>query len=250
MKRRMMFFVLTCTTLASAHIRLDYPTSRYPIPDEEDSSFLKEGPCGATGDSRTTDASKVTTLVAGSTIEVQFHESVHHDSHYRIAFDLDGQDDFQDPADENDVVDPPVAPVLLDGIMDVSTGEDTYSIQVTLPSVPCEQCTLQVIQYMYGRPDPMYYQCADIVLTAPSTSGGSGAGGSSGSSTGGSSGVPVSPATGGIAEAPASGGSTGEPPMTAGGPGCAHAGAPAYSGFFFPVLAFLVFLRRKRAEVK
>jgi len=150
---------------ASAHIRIDAPTSRNPIPAMEDGSFLKDGPCGggATG-SRTSDPARITTFAPGETITVQWHETVNHDSHYRISLDMDGQDDFEDPVDENDIVDPPMLPVLLDGIPDPSNERDTFSVEVTLPNETCDTCTLQLTQYMYGRAQPMYYQCADIVI--------------------------------------------------------------------------------------
>lgn len=159
----------TVSLSATAHIRLTQPISRHPIPETEDGSFLKDGPCGGGDDTRTTDPSRVSTFAPGETITVSWHETVNHDSHYRIAFDDAGQDIFVDPADENDIVEPPVLPVLLDGIPDKSDDKDSFSVQVTLPMTPCDQCTLQLIQYMYGRQQPMYYQCADIVIAAGQT---------------------------------------------------------------------------------
>lgn len=149
---------------AGAHIRLDQPTSRYPVPLVEDSSFLKEGPCGGGEDARTTDSSRVSFFRPGQTITVSWRETIHHASHYRIAFDADGQDDFTDPSSATDIVDPAVLPVLVDGIVDETSDADSYSVQVTLPEVACDNCTLQLIQYMYGRQEPLYYQCADLVL--------------------------------------------------------------------------------------
>ena len=125
-------------------------------------------------------SNNVSTFAPGQTIEIVFDEYVNHPSHYRIAFDADGDDDFADPVclmncDDPRQVDPTWAPdatgsVLMDLLPDGAGGE--HRIAVTLPNVECEQCTLQVIQVMYDkRPytiggDDNYYQCADLVLRA------------------------------------------------------------------------------------
>ena len=165
---------------AQGHVRLVSPAARYPIPDREDSSNLKNGPCGVTGDARTTDPSRVTTFTPGETITVEFIETINHPGHFRIAFDDDGQDDFQEPASFTDIQATPTLPVLLDGIEDQDGG--TYTVQVTLPDIECSNCTLQLIQVMterppYGDGNDLYFQCADIVLAAPAGSGGAGGGG-------------------------------------------------------------------------
>ena len=72
---------------ATAHITLASPQPRY--------AEQKDGPCGRGSlDQRTT---KVSTFQVGQTITVSWTETVDHPSHYRIAFDDDGQDLFQDP---------------------------------------------------------------------------------------------------------------------------------------------------------
>ena len=146
-------------SVASAHLDLTMPTSRYG-PD-----VLKTGPCGVSGGQRT---DNVSYFEPGQTIEVRWQEYIDHPAHYRIAFDQDGDDDFVDPATmmelySNDAV-------LLDGIADKGPGERDYVATVTLPDVICDNCTLQVIQVMYDKPpyttpgNDIYYQCADLVL--------------------------------------------------------------------------------------
>lgn len=164
---------LLLTGLSSAHIRMDAPISRNPVPEMEDSTNLKVGPCGG-GGVRTTDPDRINEFAPGQTIEVAFRETIPHASHYRISFDDDGQDDFADPTSDTDIVDPPVLPVLLDGIPDPAPGADEFSIMVTLPDIECDNCTLQLIQYMYDREQPMYYQCADLVLSGDSVQPGTG----------------------------------------------------------------------------
>lgn len=242
---------------ANAHIRLDSPPPRYPAPSPEDGSNLKVGPCGAGSDARTNDASRITTLEAGSTITVLFHETVHHASHYRIAFDLDGQDDFPPIESETDIVDPPVFPILADGIPDATTGADTYAIEVTLPSETCENCTLQLIQYMYDRAEPFYFQCADVRLVAPSggtggaTSGTGGAVGATGGATNpnGTGGALGSGGTPSSAVPPASAGGTASEPPSGEASGCALVAAnpsnPWSTTIFALATAVLLRLRRR-----
>jgi hypothetical protein len=63
--------------------------------------------------------------------------------------------------------------------------------------VNCNNCTLQVIQFMYdkggnGQDDEYYFQCADIVLEG--AMGGAGGAGAGGSASGGADGMGGSPA--------------------------------------------------------
>jgi hypothetical protein len=67
---------------ALAHIALRTPMVRY--------ADQKVGPCGkGTLDART---SRVTTYTAGDTIDVVWDETINHPGHYRVSFDVDGQD--------------------------------------------------------------------------------------------------------------------------------------------------------------
>lgn len=142
---------------AHAHIEVDSPPPRY--------ADQKVGPCGrGPTDART---ANVTEFVAGQTITVTWRETINHPSHFRIAFDDDGQDFVDPPAMDAFYSDPTV---LLDEIPDEADG--TYSVEVTLPQVECDNCTLQVVQVMYDKPpyvpgtNDLYYQCIDLVLVA------------------------------------------------------------------------------------
>jgi BIM1-like copper acquisition factor len=142
--------------VASAHIQLVRPPQRVEA--------QKAGPCGAAGSTR---GDTVTAYEPGSTIVVQWEETINHPGHFRISFDDDGEDGFVVPAgfDDFDSADT----VLLDDIADGPAG--LYSAEITLPTTPCERCTLQVIQVMYDKPpygdgNDIYYQCADIEIRA------------------------------------------------------------------------------------
>ncbi len=150
--------VISLPMEARAHLDMTSPVSRYG-PDT-----LKTGPCGVAGGER---SPNINYFEPGQIIDVEWDEYVNHPSHYRIAFDEDGDDDFVDPAtmqeyDSNDAV-------LLDAIKDDSPTS-LYRVSVTLPDVECDNCTLQLIQVMYDKPpyvvpgNDIYYQCADLVL--------------------------------------------------------------------------------------
>jgi hypothetical protein len=151
---------------AGAHLALRSPESRYGA------VVLKEGPCGVFGGVR---SDNVTVLEPGSSIEMVWDEYIDHPGHFRIAFDVDGDDDFVDPPclSACDTRQPEIEmysndAVLLDGIVDTEGGQTRIVVQ--LPDVECDRCTLQAIQVMYDKPpyvipgNDIYYQCADLVL--------------------------------------------------------------------------------------
>ncbi len=122
-------------------------------PGRNNQANIKSGPCGA---SRSNDPA---VFKAGETITLQWESTIHHKGYFRIAFSPAGDAGF----DQH---------VLLDNIVELENrfiGE--YSAQVTLPSEPCNDCTLQIIQVMLDRDPPTnYYSCADIQLVADTTS--------------------------------------------------------------------------------
>jgi hypothetical protein len=169
--------LLTLVLPALAHVGMEDPPPRYPSDGYYNN---KSCPCGSgTNDTycsdstATSDPNRSTTITqydAGATITISAHEVIGHSGRWRVAFDPDGAD----LADFNanillDIEDPPGG--------DGNTGSgDLWEFVVTLPSEPCSNCTLQLIQVMNGNtvdpvPDPTghstYYQCADIELLGP-----------------------------------------------------------------------------------
>jgi hypothetical protein len=144
---------------ARAHVRLVQPVSRYG--DE-----MKVGPCGRLGGTR---SANVTTYAPGSTIAVVFDEIIQHPGWYRIAFDPAGDGALGPPAyDGARWSNPPGVQVLADLLPDPPSGIRS-EVQVTLPDVECDACTLQLIQVMTDKPpfdggDDFYFQCADLRL--------------------------------------------------------------------------------------
>jgi hypothetical protein len=161
---------------ALAHIELLDPVPRAYGQSEGN---LKKQPCGQTVDGRT---DRVDVLRPGQTIVVRWNEFVNHESYFRIAFEMDGDDFVQRPPQNlSAAMDDPVAEEaaidtgqLLAVVADTGTGE--HSATVTVPTQECENCTLQLIQFMYGRADSYYYQCADIAIRSDGASGTGGSG--------------------------------------------------------------------------
>jgi hypothetical protein len=163
--------VLSAPLLAVAHVELIDPPNRY-------GQFTqKQAPCGQ-GDGPRSD--RVSVYESGQTIAVSWKEFVDHPGHFRVAFDADGQDDLVDPVCLSgcDTRQPTIETysneaVLLDDITDQSGG--VYEVEVELPDVTCDNCTLQVIQVMYDKPpyelpgNDLYYNCADLELRAGSS---------------------------------------------------------------------------------
>ncbi|MEO7732439.1 MAG: SCE4755 family polysaccharide monooxygenase-like protein [Kofleriaceae bacterium] len=146
---RTLLCLLLLTGTASAHVTLTSPPPR--------TLDNKAGPCGANNSKR---GSKVTTFAPGATITVEWDETVDHPGHYRIAFDSDGDDVFVNPKNPDDNY----AFTLMDAIPDKDGGH--YTQQITLPTAPCANCTLQLMQIMTTQVpyNSFYYQCADIAI--------------------------------------------------------------------------------------
>ncbi len=167
-----MRWILAAFTLvpsfASAHVTLTSPTPR--------TTAQKDPVCGVVNGAR----ANVTTIAPGSTITVEWLETVDHPGHYRIAFDDDGED-FPVPPTELEGASAGMPTVMIDPITDIQdgmlpAGGRPYSQQITLPNIECENCTLQLIQMMTDKlpytatidavaADDIYYQCADIRLS-------------------------------------------------------------------------------------
>ena len=162
--RTLLVLVLLSGT-ASAHITMTSPTPR--------TTDNKAGPCGDAGSTR---GSNVATFGPGATINVEWDETIDHPGHYRIAFDNDGDDVFQNPVGPDDNF--PFT--LMDQIPDKAGGH--YVQAITLPTTLCNNCTLQLMQIMTTVVpyDSFYYQCADIAIVEGGGSGSTGGGGSMG----------------------------------------------------------------------
>ena len=156
----------------------------------------KLGPCGNEGGGTATGA--VTPYAPGQTVMLQWTEVVSHQGWFRIAIAAD-RNAFQDPAVEvtpsgmsadASVENPPVAPVVVDGLYPHAVGAvpHTYGpYALTLPTTPCADCTIQIIQVMLDHPSNLanladgavnpdgflYHHCIDISIAGGADGGAS-----------------------------------------------------------------------------
>jgi MYXO-CTERM domain-containing protein len=272
---------------ASAHFYTDYPDAGYyagpsPVPWwNEDSlgSPQKLGPCGDEDDA--TDAGGgptyvVTPYQAGQTITLQWTEVISHTGWFRIAIAAD-RSTFVDPPVQVDssgnsadagIESPPVLPVLADGIYPHAIGglKTWPPYALTLPTTPCEKCTIQLIQVMLdhpsnlgnlpdGAPNPdgfLYHHCIDISIAGPSGSDGgttfdSGAGPGPGSSDSGSSlGSNVDSGSSGSSGGSIGGGAASSSSPSSGGCGCTLGTASPFAGGVASLFAIAVLWRRRK----
>ena len=174
-----------CAGSAYAHFSVDLSDTHK---SRHGPGEIKSAPCGRPDGAA---GEHIYTYSPGQTINVSWVEYVGHPGYYRIAFDQDGDDDFRNPAS--------IKPagracgagerncgsgdfynnksVLIDdyGRHDDRPNGKRYSVDVKLPNVECEHCTLQIIQTMTELDkapyDPsaadandLYYQCIDLRL--------------------------------------------------------------------------------------
>jgi hypothetical protein len=122
-----------------------------PPPRLEEDILL--GPCGAAP------GAAVAMFEGGSTVEIQFVETVDRPGHYRLALSPEGIDG-----------DPEI--IIEDNIPDVGgqvpAGGRSYRRSITVPDRACPRCTLQLMQTSIDIPTQptQYYSCADINITA------------------------------------------------------------------------------------
>lgn len=178
--------VFALATPVHAHIRMEGLEAR--------TKEQKVAPCGLADTEW--GATKVYEFEPGETIEVTINEYIPHPGYFRIAFDKDGDDGFEDP-ETIQPVDPNRTKVnerdkdtgsdfckndavLMDNLdAHITASQSTYTYEVKLPDVECERCTLQVIQVMEdvihgpynlvveGFPfdmEDLYHQCVDMTL--------------------------------------------------------------------------------------
>lgn len=169
---------------ASSHFYLMEPTPT--LTQDERGNPQKAEPCGGTKSGSTPPTNVVTPVKGGAQFHIKIKETVYHPGHYRVA--LAGQP-LDLPADPETVtretekgprsvsakIDPnPRPPVLADGLFvhteRVPPGH-IWETDVRIPNIDCENCTLQVIQWMADHsfnPEGgyTYHHCAELKITA------------------------------------------------------------------------------------
>lgn len=154
-----------------AHIKLTAP------PSWQNTNALgdpqKVGPCGEAG----TPSNIVTTVQAGSQLTVAWTDTIFHPGHYRISIAENraglvtptavvmNNDCKSAPIEMN-----PVLPTIVDGLFPHTTGSSGMmrSTTITVPMMSCDNCTLQLLQFMSAHAPPcFYFQCANLRIVLP-----------------------------------------------------------------------------------
>ena len=170
---------------ALAHIKLLEPKPRVPNTDA-----IKMSPCGPAS----RDSANVSTFAAGQTIKMRWQETISHSGYFRVLLGQRGDTDLPIPTmaeytnqrdyyNGNKATLPPtvVGPikqgntwVLTDYWSPHAQGQSrAWDIELKLPDVTCDNCTLQLVQGMFENNRPYsnayYYHCADLIIKAGST---------------------------------------------------------------------------------
>jgi len=267
------------TSEAEAHFRLEAPaamTEQNQLGDPQ-----KTYPCG--GPDGTAMTGEVTAYTAGDTVTISINEEIYHPGHYRVSLATDDMSQLppdppitpsaQDECAMTEIMSPPVFPVIADGMLPHSEPFDgMQTFEVTIPQdVSCDDCTLQVVQYMSDHAAPcFYYHCANISVAAleggdtsggPDETTGSATTGSPGTTTGdpdstgspgetsaGNSETGQSPDPGSDDDtgAPASGSGSGIEPESSGDSGGCRVDGHGPAGLL-GLLPVLLVLRRRRS---
>lgn len=176
--------VTAVSSQAWSHFKLVEPATTLNQDDRGDPQ--KKGPCGGTSQDPGTPSGAVTSVKGGQMLHIKIAETIYHPGHYRIAL---ARTPDKLPADPETVTREtekglvavsaaieasPKPPVLADGLF-VKTERipngTIWETDVRVPNVTCENCTLQVIQWMAGsrfREDGgfSYHHCAALNITA------------------------------------------------------------------------------------
>jgi len=155
--------LIALTSSASAHIKLTYPPARPGGIND-----VKDAPCGIAGSKR---VASPTVLASGQKLIVTWDETVGHDGFFIVSFDDDGAD-FPIPLSQTAVDNDKT--FKLATVPDPSNNPlKQFQVEVPLPDIECDNCTIQLIQVMstaktWSEPD-LYFHCSDVTLRRGAT---------------------------------------------------------------------------------
>lgn len=167
---------------AEAHFKLLEPASWIEEDDRGDPQKL--GPCGGTLADGGTRTGAVTEVRGGQMLRVVVDETIYHPGHFRIALARRANWLPPDPvatmketengprSDSAEIETDPQPPVLVDGLWthhERRTG--IWETEIEIPNIDCENCFLQVIQFMEEHPGFReggfsYHHCAVLNIAA------------------------------------------------------------------------------------
>lgn len=177
-------FAALVPTQVSSHFLLMEPTPTLILNERGDPQ--KPEPCGGTTHGSTPASNVVTPVRGGSQLHIKLKETVYHPGHYRIALAADPtglppdpetvtRDTEKGPYSVSAKIDKnPKPPVLADGLFvhaERFPSGHIWETDIRIPNIDCENCTLQVIQWMAEHGfNPQggytYHHCAELKISA------------------------------------------------------------------------------------
>jgi len=172
-------------TGAFAHFQLLAPASA--LMENQLGDPQKMAPCGGVTGNPGTPTNAVTAVRGGDMLHVKVSETVFHPGHYRISLAVKDRSELPaDPTPTTKTMDngmvmsvsaaisPVKPPILAENLFPHTEPQKTpipWETDVKLPNINCDQCTLQVIQFMEAHPlnkdgDFSYHHCATLKITA------------------------------------------------------------------------------------
>ena len=194
MKHRLLFSAMAVACLAAsadAHFVLVSPAAS--LVQNRLGDPQKTAPCGgvAANPGRGTPANPgvpsgaVTNVKGGTNLHLLVQETIFHPGHYRVALARTMAQLPPDPVvttaqtergvrSQSAVIqNPPVAPVLLDGLFShTERPTQNFETDIPIPNIDCPNCVLQVIEFMADHPGiavdggHSYHHCAILNITA------------------------------------------------------------------------------------
>ena len=194
MKHRILFVAVAISSLAAstdAHFVLISPAAS--LVQNRLGDPQKIAPCGgvSANPGRGTPANPgvpsgaVTNVKGGTTLPLLVNESIYHPGHYRVALARTAAQLPPDPvvttvqtergvrSQAAVIQNPPVAPILLDGIFaHTERPTQNFETEIPIPNINCPNCVLQVIEFMADHPGiavdggHSYHHCAILNITA------------------------------------------------------------------------------------
>jgi hypothetical protein len=183
--------VASLSAVADAHFVLIMPAAS--LMQNRLGDPQKIGPCGgvSANPGRGTPANPgvpsgaVTNVKGGTDLPLMVQESIFHPGHYRVALARTMQQLPPDPevtvtqtekgtrSQSAVIQNPPVAPVLLDGLFPhTERPTQNFETVVPIPNITCANCVMQVIEFMADHPGiavdggHSYHHCAILNITA------------------------------------------------------------------------------------
>lgn len=156
--------LLVAVSGAFAHVCLLDPVQRggFDISTPgANACFQPQGPCG-----KLPVENPSASLIAGSSYNVLFQQNLnHYNPGWQGTLDVSWGVGFNQNSDANFTI----VTVVPDFWAHLQGSQTNFTVAVPVPATPCDHCVLRV-RYVPNKPtEPIFHQCADVSIVAPTT---------------------------------------------------------------------------------